>query len=272
MNKTAAAVRPTAVDTKVFLPFFFNQNLMRLLLLVAPVLFFFSCTETPKEEAPLVKSKTLVALPVSPGKVKGIYSGNFKGSPISLVLNFVSNRHASGYNVHKGLTRNLAGTIAFASGKLHLQLSEPGNNPFDGQFDLEIDTAKWSGKGVWKPLKKGEETTFTFKKNKSKEWDLYNYGPTYMDSLSNYIALKPDGSCTYSYLTDTTNTAQQLTIRGNYQKDKNTVIIYWQKNDVFPSGKSVFKSSSTRPYPEDPDFTQETLKGEGRVFTEMIGD
>ena len=245
---------------------------MRFLLLAVPALLLFSCGETPTQKAPIVKDQTLVALPVNPEKVRGVYSGNFKGSPISLVLNFVSNRHASGYNVHKGLTRNLSGTIEFSNGKLHLLLAEPGNNIYDGEFDLEIDTARWTGNGVWKPLKKGEETSFTFKKNKAKEGDEYNYGQTYMDSLSNYIILKPDGSCSYNYLTDSTNTGQQLTIRGNYQKEKNSVTVYWQKNAVFPSGKSVFKRIVSRPYPDDPDFVQETLKGEGRVFTEMIGD
>src|SRR5690349_17627130 len=117
---------------------------MRLLLLAATALYIFSCQEAPREEAPLVKAQTLVALPLPPEKIKGIYSGSFKGSPISLVLNFVSHRHASGYNVHKGLTRNLSGTVEFRSGRLHLSLAEPGNNIYDGQFDLEIDTARWT--------------------------------------------------------------------------------------------------------------------------------
>lgn len=235
------------------------------------LVFFFACKESPKEEPVMVKAKTLEVLPVRPEKVKGLYMGSFKGSPISIMLNFVSNQHASGYNVHKGLTRNLTGTVSYAAGKLNLHLAEPGNNPYDGVFDLQLDTTNLNGKGVWKPLKKGEETTFTVKKQITKEEDMYNYGQTYMDSLSNYIVLKPDGSCSYNYLVDTSNTGQPVSIRGNYQKDKHTVTIYWQKNDVFPSGKSVFKLLVHKPYKEE-DYTEESLKGEGRVFHEMNGD
>jgi hypothetical protein len=246
------------------------HHVMRHLLLTASIsCCLFACKEAPKETA-VVKGTTLVALPINPEKVKGLYTGDFKGSPISIMLNYVSNQHASGYNVHKGLTRNLTGTVAFVKGKLRLQLSEPGNNLYDGRFDLEIDTAKWTGKGVFTPLKKGEETAFTIKKRLG-EVDPYNYGQVYMDSLSNYITLKPDGSCTYSYLTDSTATGQQLTIRGNYRREKSLVTIFWQRNAVFPTGKSVFKLLVRKPYKDD-EFTQETLVGEGRVFEESIGD
>ena len=227
----------------------------------------FSCGEKPKEEVVKVKGKALVTLPVKPETVKGIYTGNFNGSPISIVLNYVSNQHASGYNVHKGLTRNLSGTIRFANGKLQLQLAEPGNNPYDGLFSLEIDTATGKGKGAWKPLKKGEPTSFTFTKKILKEFEG-DYDLVYTDTLSNYLSLKPDGACTFSYLTDTTEKAQQLTIRGSYQREKGIVTIFWQKNTVFPSGKSVFRTVKEKPYPEE-DFEIESLKGEGRVFSEI---
>lgn len=227
----------------------------------------FSCGEKPKEEVVKVKGKALLALPVKPETLEGIYTGNFKGSPISIVLNYVSDRHASGYNVHKGLTRNLAGTIRFVNGKLRLQLAEPGNNPYDGLFDLEMDTAAIKGKGTWKPLKKGEPTAFSFTRKAKQEVEA-SYDLVYSDSLSNYLSLKNNGACTYSYLTDTTDKAQQLTIRGSYGREKDVVTIYWQKNAVFPSGKSVFRIVKTKPYPEE-DFEVESLKGEGRLFSEI---
>ena len=83
----------------------------------------------------------------------------------------------------------------------------------------------------------------------------------------NSLTLKPDGSCTYSYLTDTTNTGQEVTIRGNYTKEKNTYTIFWQKNNIFPQ-KSVFKMVETKPY-EDEDYVEKALEGEGKVFTQM---
>lgn len=227
----------------------------------------FSCGKKPKAEAVKVKGKALVTLPVKPETVKGIYTGNFKGSPISVVLNYVSNQHASGYNVHKGLTRNLSGTITSAGGKLHLELAEPGNNPYDGIFNLEMDMAAAKGKGTWTPRMKGEATSFNFTKKVLKEFEG-DFDMIYTDSLSNFLALKPDGACTFSYLTDTTEKAQQLTIRGSYRRERDLVTIYWQKNPVFPSGKSVFRTGKVKPYPEE-DLTVESLSGEGKVLSEI---
>lgn len=236
-----------------------------LLLLAASYLA--SCSNNNEVEIapPVVKGKTLVTLPISPEKVKGTYIGDFKGSPIAITLNYVSDNHASGYNVHKGLTRNVSGTIEATEKGLRLELAEPGNNQYDGKFELLIDTTKWSGKGIWMPFKKGEEAKFAFKKQQLKEEE--QYGTTFMDSLQNYITLKPDGSCTYTYLTDTTNTGQEITIRGNYTKDKKAVTVFWQKNDVFPQ-KSIFKLIEVKPY-KDEDYIETSLKGEGRLFTQM---
>lgn len=238
-----------------------------ILILLAFSCFFASCDNNQTEvNGPIVKGKSLVSLPVSPDKVKGTYIGDFKGSPIAITLSYVSDNHASGYNVHKGLTRNISGTIEATTNGLRLQLSEPGNNQYDGKFDLFIDTVNWHGKGTWKPFKKGDDASFEFRKQVAPD-EEDQYGMTFTDSLQNYITLKPDGSCTYTYLTDTTKTGQEFTVRGNYVKDKKTLTVYWQKNDVFPQ-KSVFKLIETKPY-KDEDFVERALKGEGRLFTQM---
>ena len=235
-------------------------------LLTVALVFAFCSNNKSEEPAPIVKSKTLTVLTVPAEKIIGTYLGDFKGSPIAITINYVGNSHVSGYNVHKGLTRNISGTIEPANGGLHLLLEEPGNNEYDGKFDLLVDTARWTAKGSWKPFKKGEEAVFNLKKQlTASEED--QYGMTFTDSLQNYITLKPDGSCTYSYLTDTTKTGQEVTIRGNYSREKNAVTVFWQKNDVFPL-KSVFKIEESRPYKGE-DYVEKSLKGEGRLFTQM---
>lgn len=226
-----------------------------------------SCANNKTEdEKPVIKAKTFTALAEAPQNLKGTYVGDFKGSPIAITLNYVGNNHASGYNVHKGLKRNISGTIEATNNGLHLLLEEPGNNQYDGKFDITIDTTKWTGKGTWNPFKEGKEASFTLRKQVSpNEEDMY--ANTFMDSLQNYITLKPDGSCTYTYLTDTTNTGQLVTIQGNYTKEKTAYTIFWQKNEVFPQ-KSVFKLIETRPNKEE-DYVEKSLKGEGRLFTQM---
>ena len=210
-------------------------------------------------------------LPVKPEQITGTYIGDFKGSPIAITLNYVGNGHASGYNVHRGLKRNISGTMEFTNGKLHADLSEPGNNPYDGKFNLTIDTTKWTGKGNWKPLKKGDEVNFTFQKRKNtggEEMDPFS--SIYMNDNENYIQLYTDGSCIYSYLTDTTKTAQSISIRGNYTMNKDSVVsVYWQKNDIFPSRQSTFKMKTEHPDDES-DYAVKVLKGEGKKFTQMM--
>ncbi|RYZ30358.1 MAG: hypothetical protein EOO10_03105 [Chitinophagaceae bacterium] len=235
--------------------------------LLIAALIFSSCANQKAEDAPpVVKGKTLVTLPISPDKVKGTYIGDFKGSPIAITLNYVSDNHASGYNVHKGLTRNISGTIEATATGLHLELSEPGNNQYDGKFDFVIDTTNWTAKGNWAPFKKGEEANFQLKKKvvlkEEDQWEMI-----FTDTLQNYITLQPDGACTYTYLTDTTNTGQEHTIRGNYTQEKKTVTVYWEKNNVFPQ-KSVFTLIETKPY-KDEDYVEKTLKGEGKVFSQL---
>ena len=103
---------------------------MRILLSFLVIgVFLASCNNKVDDTPAIVKGKTLVMLPVSPAKVKGTYTGDFKGSPISITLNYVSDNHASGYNIHKGLTRNVSGSIEAASSGLHLLLSEPATIP-----------------------------------------------------------------------------------------------------------------------------------------------
>ena len=38
--------------------------------------------------------------------LQGMYIGDFGGSDIRLIINYVSNKNAIGYNIHKGLQRN----------------------------------------------------------------------------------------------------------------------------------------------------------------------
>ena len=44
--------------------------------------------------------------------LKGMYTGDFGGSDIRIILNYVSQNNAIGYNIHKGLQRNLSGNVS----------------------------------------------------------------------------------------------------------------------------------------------------------------
>jgi hypothetical protein len=181
---------------------------------------------------------------VSKEKLLGTYTGDFRGSPISINLRYLSINRVSGYNVHKGLKRNLTGTITPLNGKLRLLLSEPGTNPYDGTIDLLLDTATGQASGVWTPMKKGDPVRFGVVKQKvMEEGEGQVMYSTYYDSTQNEIELRRDGSCTYKLMIqDSLQAKQQVTLRGSYKVVKDSmVIVYWQSNNVLSAKQTTFQ-------------------------------
>ena len=173
-------------------------------------------------------------------KLTGVYTGSFDDSPISLSINYVSGKNVSGYNVHKGLKRNMKGTIEAFGTRFKLLLDEPGDNQYDGHFELFVDTTSFSGKGTWEPKndKAASKKTFSFTKDKAENEGLVNI---WVDSLGRYLELKQDGGAKFSYYRGKGTAQEQLDeFTGNWQQKKDSVVLFWQKNVVFPSRRSAF--------------------------------
>jgi hypothetical protein len=238
---------------------------MRVLLLFCLLSIFCSCNENPAQEV-IVKSQSGGRLPLNPDRIKGMYTGEFKGSPLCIVVNHATHGQAGGRDLHKGISRALSGVVEFSEGKLNLYLVEPGDSRFDGQFHLSIDTATWKGEGQWKSFVTGTRIPFRFQKREiKKEKDEQ----VFVDAFSNYITLKPNGACTYTFQSDSTNKAEPLLIRGRYKTEGHKVIIQWEKNKAFPSGKSSFYLFAERAFKSE-NYVQQSLRGEGKVFNEMV--
>jgi hypothetical protein len=218
------------------------------------------------EPTVVVKGQSITELPVRPEKVAGMYTGEFKGSPLVILLSDVTASHASGYSRHKGISRNVNGVVDFDSGRLHLYLVEPGDSRFDGQFHMAIDTANWKGQGSWKSFVTGTEIPFRFQKREIVHDDSSR---VFIDASSNYIVLRPDGSCTYSYQTDTTNRKAPVLIDGQYKKTNNIITISWQKHPQHATGKAMYRLMSEKAYKGE-NYTQEILRGEGKEFHELL--
>jgi len=175
------------------------------------------------------------------GKLKGLYTGMFDGTPISISINYISGKNVSGYNVHKGLKRNMRGSLETFGSQMKVMLDEPGNNQFDGHFVLFIDTTSFTGKGTWEPKNDAalKRKDFNFTKNKE---EAYNeLAATWADTLNRTLLLKPDRSAMFSYFTGKGTASEQMeNIGGNWQQKKDSVIVYWQPNTLFPSRRSSF--------------------------------
>ena len=238
---------------------------MRFVLLLWSLLFLVSCNETPGDEV-LVKSKSIRQLPFRPERLMGMYTGEFKGSPLCIVIDRISHEKAGGYDLHKGIRRSLSGVVEFTEGKLYLYLVEPGDSRFDGEFHLSIDTTAWQGEGQWKSFVTGTKIPFRFKKREIiKEKDEQ----VFVDADSNFIILKPDGKAEYHVLNESAAEAEPILIEGHFTKKASKLYFTWEKNPVFPSTHSLFYLYSESAFKGE-NYVQQSLRGEGKIFNEMV--
>ncbi len=184
--------------------------------------------------------------------LKGMYIGDFGGSEIRIILNYVSGKNVIGYNIHKGLQRNINGKLRRNGDSIVMSLPEPGDHKFDGVFELTFlgldknPRANWVSNSGKIPAKNFNLKKLEAPKDKKEGINISNFteyfGYVY-DTLGNYT-FEPDGLCIYEYYpkTDEKNRVEQLKeIKGNWSLVDQTVTIDWQKNTLFPPEKMVFQ-------------------------------
>lgn len=188
--------------------------------------------------------------------LKGMYIGKFAGSDIRIILNYVSGKNAIGYNIHKGLQRNLKGKVTRSGDSIRIVLSEPGDHEYDGIFTLDFIGDDHAPKGFWVSNSgKIPKRTFTLKKLVFEEPE--NEGDVNMSNFANifgYLSdtigdyqFMDDGLCLFQYYPgehDYENHLDQFTeVRGSWSLDGKTVTVEWQPNRIFADRKSVFTIS-----------------------------
>ena len=153
---------------------------------------FISCTGEKEETK---KNPTPFPYVFDYSKLEGIYDGNFGGSNITIVLKHVSGKHATGYNLHKGLRRNISGKMSFSDSGFQFSLNEPGNHKYDGIFQFVIDTVNYTLSGTWNPLNNDSLHQKTFvlsKKELGAEYQVFS------DSAAT-LYFEGDGLCRYEF-------------------------------------------------------------------------
>jgi hypothetical protein len=189
--------------------------------------------------------------------LRGLYTGDFGDGFINIVLTYVNDKKAIGYNVHKGLQRNISGSVVQKKDQFELTLNEPGDNKFDGIFTLVISkkdgsvNASWTANDPKIPAKK-----FKLKKqeNKKEILEKYEYDGqeitenNFMDifNYSNldggYVEFKENGILRYTYYPEGQENEQQEIIKGSWKfTDPKTMIINWSKNTRFKEQMMKFK-------------------------------
>jgi len=232
-----------------------------------------SCGEDPKTAAAGEEStpadSAVVLPPFDYDTLKGIYYGDFGGTELRIVLNYVSEGHAVGYSIVKGLQRNISGKVLATAETIDLELSEPGDNKYDGLFKLSASRQTLGLSGTW---------TATNTKFGSKSFTLTKlHLPKEDEGLSTssfarlfYMArdetgefsFDESGLCTYTYYPSQNEEYrdQKEEFTGSWSLKGHTLTIDWQENPVFPSRKSIFEVTA------DQESYTYTLEGEGRTL------
>lgn len=235
-----------------------NKFLIALSLL--PLLFSCSSDKTELKEVTKIK-KVKAEIPPEDrfdyDTLRGMYSGDFGGSEIRIILNYVSSSNVIGYNIHKGLQRNLNGKVTRNNDTVRMVLNEPGDHKFDGVFTLTFigDDHKPTGKWEHKDGKIGSKKFKLTKmirpeKDDSENITSYNFadyfGAVY-DTLGSYT-FGDDGLVSYKYYpkTDDVNRVEQLKeIRGSWNLKDSTLSIDWQPNKLFKTKQTKFTISNS---------------------------
>lgn len=206
----------------------------------------------------------------------GTYSGHYSKGLLTLAINYISGNIASGYDIHKGLRRNLNGSVESKDGRLEFVLREPGGNPYDGTFYLSLDTASGKITGKWVPTdsklaKEGplelERTTFA-----SNTPDLNH---DQWESGLGTLQFGEEGVCTLQYYPGedsgqvAAGNAQLITIKGSYELKGDTIRIDWQRNNRTPSLNMRLIYNPGSPYNDSTNFAP-FLEGKKVKFQKQI--
>jgi hypothetical protein len=223
-------------------------------------------------QSPTAKANTGISDGLA-ANMLGAYAGKYSKGMIRLFINYISGNTASGYNIHKGLRRNINGRVEQKGGQLLFVLKEPGGNPYDGTFYLTLDTLSQKITGKWIPADSS--------KAHAGELDLSRVNDPDKDGKEDFItadwegdlghlSFNYDGTVDLEYHPGEGESAQLMTVHGNYEHQGDTLRIEWQRNSRTP----VLKMKLVlKPYVEGSDsveFQPPRLEGSGVKFTKNV--
>jgi hypothetical protein len=206
-------------------------------------------------------------------KVMGIYTGKFNKGIITLALNYISGKSVSGYDLHRGLRRNINGTVSADGPQLQFVLKEPGDNPFDGTFYFSLDTASMKIDGKWVAT-----DSVKVKPRKlllSRKTDSLMENNTWVTEITRDTSLtfKLNGGCEYTFYENPgDSTSQLITIRGNYEKNVDTFKIEWEKNSHTPAQSMKLIEKHITHKTDDSEYELLFLEGHGLRLVIDEGD
>lgn len=185
--------------------------------------------------------------------LRGIYDGDFDNGEIRIVLNMVSENHAVGYNLHRGIQRNISGTLEQNEKEVLLTLAEPGDHPYDGVFKFSIDKATLKATGIWwaNDTKIGKKQFSLEKLERTKTHiDAADVSITqinnrnfadyfyYASSEVGNFSFNESGSCQFNYYPTKDEISykdQLVTLHGDWSVKDGEVTVFFNEEGFFPN-------------------------------------
>ncbi|WP_430406764.1 hypothetical protein [Fluviicola sp.] len=189
--------------------------------------------------------------------LRGMYTGDFGDGFINVILTYVNDKKAIGYNIHKGLQRNISGSVVQKKESFELTLNEPGDNPFDGVFVLNISKKDGSIDAIWtandpkistkkfklkkQPIKQGSDSKYEFNGEEITQ-DNFIELFSFANLNDGNVEFKENGIIIYTYYPQKQENEQQEILKGSWKFiDEKTMVIEWSKNKVFKQQSMKFK-------------------------------
>jgi hypothetical protein len=206
--------------------------------------------------------------------ILGSYSGNFKQGLLTVVINYIEGNIVSGYDLHRGLRRNLNGSIEERDSGYLLVLKEPGGSAYDGTFYVSMDRSAQKISGNWIPIDSTRIRSGALVLERSggsgNDDDDFYYADWKGDPGT--LTFSRDNVCKLEYDPDSLSVStndQLITITGNFIRKNDTIQIDWQNNSRLPALHMRLIRWPRKEISED-SIIEEHLQGKNVQFVKFV--
>ena len=259
-----------------------NQILTNMRRLPLLLLLLTNCCSPGQED--VIKTNTVVkknskAAPVFVvSKFEGSYTGSFARGFITITLNYVVGKNVSGYNITRGTRINMNGVLKPNGKNFSFLLREAGDPATNGIFQFTIDTTSFLLIGTWNPkdtLQVISKPMFLKKQPRKTEENFDNELGTWIPEKAvnsdTTLDFSTDGICEFRFYQFPGDSASQiLSVTGSYIRNKDSVMIDWQKNSWTPSQRMKLVILHKKNLKSD--YDDERLSGFGWNYARVEGD
>lgn len=184
----------------------------------------------------------------STDSLKGEYIGGFGANTIVIAINYINGKNVSGYDIVRGLRRNIKGEVGNQGAYFYFNMKEPGGDPNDGIFRFNIDTISRNLEGTWVAFDstkiKSRKYKLTRRLYKHQEFEGLD-GTWFLNDLKVRFNKDNSGLAEGHWWNEKTEVTEDVEIPFTWIDKKESVLIEWAHNNIFLSSKMEFTREKT---------------------------